>query len=68
MVSIQKKVESTSFGHPGNRFYVKGVQGKESGNKGALPEGLRCPVKDEEEEHGTGKMEEEIHEMVPSRV
>ena len=59
MVSIQKKVERhiLSLGHPGNRLHVKWVQGEESGNKGALPEGLCCPVKDEEEKHGIGDVE-----------
>ena len=36
-----------TFCHPGDRFHVEGVKGKESGYKGALPEGLCHPVKDE---------------------
>ena len=55
-----------SLGHPGNRLHVKWVQGEESGDKGALPEGFRHAVKDEKEQERAGEVEQKIGEMMPS--
>ena len=57
-----------ALGYPGDRFYVERVKGKESRHKGALPECFCHPVKDEKEQERTGKVEQEIGEMMPSRL
>jgi len=45
---------------------MQGMQSKESGDKGALPEGSRHPVKEPEQQQGAEDMKDDVGDMVSS--
>ena len=47
---------------------MQGMQSKESGDKGALPEGSRHPVKEPEQQQGAEDMKDEVGDMLSSGI
>jgi hypothetical protein len=47
---------------------VERVQGKQGGYKGTSPERVRHPMKNKKEQQRVRDVEQEIREMVPSRL
>jgi len=57
-----------SLGHPGDGFHVERVKGKQSRYESALPGRFGHPVKNEKEQQCICNVEQEIGQMMPSRV
>ena len=57
-----------SFGHPGHRFHVQGVQGEQSRHHGTAPETTGHPCQGRQQQQGIGDVQKKIRQVKSTRI